>query len=43
YFGLTSGGGTAGVGQSTTRAVVTSCILILIGEYFLTKLFLVFE
>ncbi len=43
YFGLTSGGGTAGVGQSTTRAVVTSCILILIGDYFLTKLFLVFE
>ena len=43
YFGLTSSGGTSGVGQSTTRSVVTSCILILIGDYFLTKLFLVFE
>jgi phospholipid/cholesterol/gamma-HCH transport system permease protein len=43
YYGLTSSGGTNGVGQSTTRAVVTACILILIGDYFLTKLFLVFE
>lgn len=43
YYGLTSSGGTSGVGQSTTRSVVTSCILILIGDYFLTKLFLVFE
>lgn len=42
YFGLTAKGGTIGVGQATTRSVVTSCILILIGDFFLTKLFLVF-
>lgn len=42
YFGLNAKGGTIGVGQATTRSVVTSCILILIGDFFLTKLFLVF-
>lgn len=40
YFGLGTTGGTEGVGQSTTRTVVTSSILILIVDYFLTQLLL---
>ena len=40
YFGLQTRGGTEGVGVSTTRAVVTSSILILAVDYFLTQLFI---
>ena len=40
YFGLATTGGTEGVGQATTRTVVTSSILILIIDYFLTQLLL---
>jgi phospholipid/cholesterol/gamma-HCH transport system permease protein len=40
YFGLSTTGGTEGVGQSTTKTVVTSSILILIVDYFLTQLLL---
>ena len=40
YFGLATTGGTEGVGQSTTRTVVTSSILILVIDYFLTQLLL---
>src|SRR3954464_8203852 len=40
YFGLGTTGGTEGVGQSTTRTVVTSSILILIIDYFITQLLL---
>ena len=43
YFGLNTTKGTRGVGGATTKAVVVSCILILIGDYFLTKLFWIFE
>jgi phospholipid/cholesterol/gamma-HCH transport system permease protein len=43
YYGLNVRGGTQGVGNSTTKSVVTSAILILIGDYFLTKLFLFVE
>lgn len=43
YYGLNVRGGTQGVGSSTTKSVVTSCILILIGDFFLTKLFLIIE
>lgn len=43
YFGLTVRGGTQGVGMATTKSVVTSSILILVGDYFLTKLFWVLE
>ena len=39
--GLSTRGGTVGVGQSTTRAVVFSSIAVLILNFFLTKLFLV--
>jgi len=40
YFGLNTTGGTEGVGQSTTRTVVLSSILILIIDYFLTQVLL---
>jgi phospholipid/cholesterol/gamma-HCH transport system permease protein len=40
YFGLGTTGGTEGVGQSTTRTVVSSSILILIVDYFITQLLL---
>lgn len=43
FFGLRVRGGTRGVGEATTKAVVTACILILTGDFVLTKLFLVFE
>jgi len=36
--GLRAQGGAVGVGQAATRAVVTSCVLILIGDYILTTL-----
>lgn len=43
YSGLTTTGGTEGVGQATTRTVVIVSISILIADFFLTKLyFLVF-
>ncbi|MBU6390761.1 MAG: ABC transporter permease [Planctomycetota bacterium] len=41
YFGLRTTGGTTGVGRSTTITVVTISILILISDFFLTKLFLI--
>jgi phospholipid/cholesterol/gamma-HCH transport system permease protein len=41
YQGLTTAGGTEGVGQSTTRSVVLASTLVLISDFFLTKLFLV--
>ena len=40
FFGLNTSGGTEGVGVSTTRTVVTSSILILVLDYFLTQLLL---
>lgn len=38
HFGMTTTGGTAGVGNSTTRTVVVISIAILIADFFLTKL-----
>jgi phospholipid/cholesterol/gamma-HCH transport system permease protein len=40
YFGLNTSGGTEGVGVSTTRTVVTSSILILVLDYFITQILL---
>jgi len=40
YFGLNTTGGTEGVGQATTKTVVTASILILISDYFITQLLL---
>jgi len=37
HFGMTTRGGTAGVGNSTTRTVVVISISILIADFFLTK------
>jgi phospholipid/cholesterol/gamma-HCH transport system permease protein len=39
HFGMTTKGGTEGVGQSTTRAVVVVSISILVADYFLTRIF----
>lgn len=41
YIGMNAEGGTRGVGRSTTLTVVVSLVLIIIGDFFLTKLFLV--
>ena len=41
YTGLNTSGGTVGVGQATTRAVVRASISILILDFFLTKLMMV--
>jgi phospholipid/cholesterol/gamma-HCH transport system permease protein len=40
YTGLTTTGGTVGVGRSTTQAMVTSSVLILMSDFFMTKLFI---
>jgi phospholipid/cholesterol/gamma-HCH transport system permease protein len=39
HFGLTTRGGTEGVGQSTTRTVVVVSIAILVADYCLTRIF----
>lgn len=39
YNGLEVSGGTEGIGRATTATVVTSAILILISDFFLTKFF----
>ncbi|GBD38199.1 putative phospholipid ABC transporter permease protein MlaE [bacterium HR37] len=41
YIGLNTEGGTQGVGKATTFTVVISLVLIIIGDFILTKLFLV--
>ena len=41
HYGLNASGGTEGVGNATTRTVVTASILILVLDYFLTQLLLV--
>jgi phospholipid/cholesterol/gamma-HCH transport system permease protein len=39
HFGMTTKGGTEGVGQATTRTVVVVSISILVADYFLTRIF----
>ena len=39
HGGLTCTGGADGVGRATTRTVVTSAVLVLVSDFFLTKLF----
>jgi phospholipid/cholesterol/gamma-HCH transport system permease protein len=41
HFGMTTRGGTEGVGNSTTRTVVVVSITILIADFFLTKVSIV--
>jgi len=43
HFGLRVGNGTKAVGIATTRSVVVSCILILVCDFFLSKLFWLIE
>jgi phospholipid/cholesterol/gamma-HCH transport system permease protein len=38
YYGLSTKGGTQGVGRSTTQAVVAASVLILIVDFFVTRL-----
>jgi phospholipid/cholesterol/gamma-HCH transport system permease protein len=38
YYGMTARGGTQGVGRATTQAVVASSVLILVSDFFITKL-----
>lgn len=42
HMGLRTTGGTVGVGISTTRAVVISSISVLVSDFFLTKILLLF-
>ena len=42
YNGMTTRGGTEGVGQATTRTVVAAAIAVLVTDFILTKLFLSF-
>jgi phospholipid/cholesterol/gamma-HCH transport system permease protein len=37
YKGLETEGGTVGVGRSTTRAVVTASIVVIIADFFLAR------
>jgi phospholipid/cholesterol/gamma-HCH transport system permease protein len=41
YVGINTEGGTEGVGRATTLTVVISMVLIIVGDFFLTKLFLI--
>ncbi len=41
HFGLNTSGGAAGVGESAKRTVVFSSVLILVTDFFLTKIFVV--
>jgi phospholipid/cholesterol/gamma-HCH transport system permease protein len=38
YYGMSARGGTQGVGRATTQAVVASSILIIMGDFFITRL-----
>ncbi len=43
FVGLRTSGGTQGVGNSTTRAVVISSVLVLAFDFILTKMLWIFE
>jgi len=38
YYGITAKGGTQGVGRATTQAVVAASVMILVADFFVTKL-----
>ncbi len=42
YYGLSAKGGTQGVGRATTQAVVAGSVLILVSDFFLTRLLMGF-
>lgn len=39
YYGLTTRGGTQGVGRSTTQSVVTASVLVFVLDFLITKIF----
>lgn len=41
FYGLRTSGGTEGVGRATTQAVVTTSVLVLATDYFLTQILIV--
>lgn len=43
YYGMRTEGGTQGVGVATTKSVVVSSIFVVVGDFFLTKMFWVIE
>ena len=43
YYGFHVKDGTKGVGLATTKSVVMGCILIVVSDYFMTKLYWMFE
>jgi phospholipid/cholesterol/gamma-HCH transport system permease protein len=44
YYGMTAKGGTQGVGRATTQAVVAASVLIVVSDFFITKLLMgIFE
>jgi len=42
YYGLTTRGGTQGVGRSTTQAMVVSSVMIIASDFFVTKIMMGF-
>jgi phospholipid/cholesterol/gamma-HCH transport system permease protein len=42
YYGMTAKGGTQGVGRATTQAVVSASVLIVVTDFFITKLLMAF-
>src|SRR5271157_2887590 len=42
YYGMTARGGTEGVGRATTQAVVSASVLIVVSDFFITKLLMAF-
>ena len=42
YYGVTAKGGTQGVGRATTQAVVAASVLIVVSDFFITKLLIAF-
>ena len=42
YYGMTARGGTQGVGRATTQAVVAASVIIVVSDFFITKLLIAF-
>ena len=42
YFGMSTKGGTQGVGRATTQAVVVANVFIIVGDLLLSRLMIVF-
>ena len=43
YYGMNTSGGTQGVGNSTTRSVVTATVLVMLADFILTQALWVFD